>query len=139
MKGPLILLFVLSSCLHPDVPVTKTVSLAEKQCKRMECGLTDTTLPKSFAAGEMITSDTHWWCSGFFPGVCWYTWRLGGDPEVREAALRQTDKLLDVDSLNREHDLGFQVLPSAYFAFLVTYDSFRLVKDALYRYKNLIK
>lgn len=27
--------------------------------------------PRSYEKGKLITSDYHWWCSGFFPGVLW--------------------------------------------------------------------
>ena len=118
---------LLVSCRNEDsLPIDEIVSLSARQCAIMESSLTEDTMPRNFQNGELVLSDTHWWCSGFFPGVCWYTWRLGGNPEVREVALRQTCKLLDVDSLNKEHDLGFQVLPSAYFAFQETGDSLYL-------------
>ena len=127
---------LVSSCRSDDdLPIDEIASLSARQCSIMEQSLTEDTMPRNFQNGELVLSDTHWWCSGFFPGVCWYTWRLGGDPEVREMALRQTRKLLNVDDLNTEHDLGFQVLPSAYFAFQETGDSLYLktVYDAAER------
>ena len=127
---------LLVSCRSDDgLPIDEIASLSARQCAIMEQALTEDTMPRNFQNGELVLSDTHWWCSGFFPGVCWYTWRLGGDPEVREMALRQTRKLLNVDDLNTEHDLGFQVLPSAYFAFQETGDSLYLktVYDAAER------
>ena len=127
---------LLVSCRNEDsLPIDEIVSLSARQCAIMESSLTEDTMPRNFQNGELVLSNTHWWCSGFFPGVCWYTWRLGGNPEAREIALRQTGKLLDVDSLNMEHDLGFQVLPSAYFAFQETGDSLYLktVYDAAER------
>ena len=127
---------LLASCRNDDcLPIDEIVSLSARQCAIMEGSLTEDTMPRNFQNGELVLSDTHWWCSGFFPGVCWYTWKLGGNPEVRGTALRQTRKLMDVDSLNTEHDLGFQVLPSSYFAFLETGDSLYLktVYDAAER------
>ena len=29
-------------------------------------------LPKSFEGGKDTSSDSRWWCSGFFPGSLWY-------------------------------------------------------------------
>lgn len=118
---------LLVSCRNEDsLPIDEIVSLSARQCAIMESSLTEDTMPRTFQNGELVLSDTHWWCSGFFPGSCWYTWRLGGDIQVREIALRQTSKLLNVEDLNTEHDLGFQVLPSAYFAFQETGDSLYL-------------
>ena len=141
MKSQLLLLSlclagILSSCRGEEcLPIDEIASLSARQCAIMESSLTEDTMPRNFKDGALVLSDTHWWCSGFFPGVCWYTYRLGGDESIKEMALRQSGKLLDVDSLNKEHDLGFQVLPSAYFSFQETGDSLCLktVYDAAER------
>lgn len=119
------LLFLLS-CTGKAVDVAAITSLAEEQCLVMEQGLTDETMPRSFLSGELVTSDLSWWCSGFYPGVCWYTYMLGGNPAIKDLALRQTSKILDVEKLNAEHDLGFQVMCSAGMAWRETGDSLYL-------------
>ena len=114
----------MTACMQKPIDSSKIASLAAEQCAIMESGLTDATMPRTFKDGALVTSDLHWWCSGFFPGTAWYTYKLGGD--TRELAVRQTAKLLDVGELNGEHDLGFQVMSSAGLAWKETGDSLYL-------------
>ena len=133
MIFPLFLSFaaLLASC-SDRLPFERVASLSARQCAVMEQSLTEDTMPRNFQNGKLVLSDTRWWCSGFFPGVCWYTYKLGGDEAMREMALRQTAKLLDVSRLTGDHDLGFQVLPSAGEAYAETGDSLYLktIRDA---------
>lgn len=114
------------SCANKTVDVPKIATLAGNQCLLMEEFLTDETLPRTFRGDTLVTSGPDWWCSGFYPGTCWYDYKLGGDPALKDLALRQTAKVLDVERLNAEHDLGFQVMGSARFAFDETGDSLYL-------------
>ena len=103
---------LMASCRNQEmIPVDEISSLAVKQCTIMEQSLTEDTMPRNFQNGELVLSDTHWWCSGFFPGVCWYTYKLSGEEAMKEMALKESAKLLDVSGLSGDHDLGFQVLP----------------------------
>ena len=118
---------LMASCRNQEtIPVDEISSLAVKQCTIMEQSLTEDTMPRNFQNGELVLSDTHWWCSGFFPGVCWYTYKLSGDETMKEMALKESAKLLDVSGLSGDHDLGFQVLPSAGEAYAETGDSLYL-------------
>ena len=123
---------LLLGCGKKDIDVKALVSLAEQQCFIMDSGLSDDTMPRTFEGDSLVTSDTHWWCSGFFPGVCWYTYMLGANEQIKDLAIKQTAKLLDVEMLNREHDLGFQVMPSAVMAYKHTGDTLYLktIRDA---------
>lgn len=120
------MLMAVLSCSRKAVDVQAITSLAREQCLIMEQGLTESTMPRTFQDGKLVTSDLSWWCSGFYPGVCWYTYKLSGDPAMKDLALRQTAKILDVEKLNAEHDLGFQVMSSAGMAFNETGDSLYL-------------
>ena len=103
---------LMASC-RCEIPVDKIAELSAKQCTILEQSLTEDTFPRYFQNGELKLADTHWWCSGFFPGVCWYTYKLSGDESMKEMALRQTSKILDVSLLSGDHDLGFEVMPSS--------------------------
>ena len=122
---------LLASC-RCEIPVDKIAELSAKQCTLMEQSLTEDTFPRNFQNGELVLANTHWWCSGFFPGVCWYTYKLGGDEAMKEMALRQTGKILDVSLLSGDHDLGFEVMPSSGEAWKETGDSLYLktLRDA---------
>ena len=43
-------------------------------------------LPRTAKDGEMITCDSGWWTSGFYPGTLWYCYEYSNDPQVRAAA-----------------------------------------------------
>ncbi len=86
-----VVLLAFCGCAQP-LPTGQVASLAARQCAIMEQALSEDTMPRTFQDGQLVLSDTHWWCSGFFPGVCWYTYKLGGDPAMRRMALRQTAK-----------------------------------------------
>ncbi len=122
---------LMASC-RCEIPVDKIAELSAKQCTILEQSLTEDTFPRYFQNGELKLADTHWWCSGFFPGVCWYTYKLIGDESMKEMALRQTSKILDVSLLSGDHDLGFEVMPSSGEAWKETGDSLYLktVRDA---------
>ena len=118
---------LMASCRNQEmIPVDEISSLAVRQCTIMEQSLTEDTMPRNFQNGELVLSDTHWWCSGFFPRVCWYTYKLSGEEAMKEMALKESAKLLDVSGLSGDHDLGFQLLPSAGEAYIETGDTLYL-------------
>ena len=122
---PILLLLAAFSCGKAIDP-QKIASLSAEQCILMEKSLTDETMPKTFQGDTLVTSNLKWWCSGFYPGVCWYTYLINGDPAIRDLALRQTAKLLDLDKLTHDHDIGFQMLSSVVPAYEETGDSLYL-------------
>ena len=96
--------------------------LSAEQCLILGESLTETTMPKTFEDGRFVPSSLRWWCSGFFPGTCWYSYMLSGNKDVYDLALAQTEKLLDVDSYYTHHDIGFQIMCSAGLAYRNTAD-----------------
>lgn len=125
-KFVLILALAAVTCGRTTVDVERIASLAAGQALLMEKSLTDDVMPRTFRDGAVVISNLEWWCSGFYPGVCWYTYLLGGDQAVKELALRQTARLQDVEKLNDSHDVGFQVMCSSALAYKVTGDSLYL-------------
>ena len=103
--------------------LTDTVAgLSAEQCLIMGETLDSCSMPKTYKDGSLITSNLKWWCSGFFPGTCWYSWLLSGNEDVRSLAEKQTSRMLDVDSYYRDHDIGFQIMCSAGLAYKLTRD-----------------
>lgn len=70
------------ACCSNNVDTSRIASLAAEQCKIMDKSLSDTRMPKTFKDGEFVTSKLSWWCSGFYPGVCWYTYKRGHDESI---------------------------------------------------------
>ena len=100
----------------------RVASVAVEQCLQMEGRLTDETMPRSIKNGEFWASDLSWWCSGFYPGTCWYTYLLTGDERMKELAIRQTHKLHDLSKVYANHDIGFQIMCSYGMEYKITGD-----------------
>ena len=66
----------------------RVAAVSIEQCLQMEERLTDQTMPRSIKDGEFWASSLDWWCSGFYPGTCWYTYMLTGDERMKELLKR---------------------------------------------------
>lgn len=68
--------------------------------------------PKTFKDGKLVTSDIHWWCSGFFPGVLWYLYENKPSEELKKYALNYTTRLEKEQFTTDNHDVGFIIFCS---------------------------
>jgi hypothetical protein len=71
-------------------------------------------LPKTWHAdkNKSETSNSGWWCSGFYPGTLLYLYKATGDTAMQQEALRRL-KLLEKEQYNKTtHDLGFMMFCS---------------------------
>lgn len=119
------LALVLSSCCCNESfkkMTERVAAVSVEQCIRMEERLTDTTMPRTAKDGEFVPSHLGWWCSGFYPGTCWYTYLLTGDERMKDIALRQTAKLRDLSQVYENHDIGFQTMCSFGMQYKITGD-----------------
>ncbi len=84
-------------------------------------------LPRSIDAnGNLITSNSDWWCSGFVPGTLWYLYEHTKDQTLLNYAKDYTARI-EKEQYNRgTHDLGFML----YCSFG---NGFRLTGDNSYR------
>ncbi|MDR2388370.1 MAG: glycoside hydrolase family 88 protein [Tannerellaceae bacterium] len=121
------------SCLSSrEKPMEEVIreALADAEAKslRMAAKYADAegVLPRSFAHGEMQTSDSRWWCSGFFPGLLWYLYENDPKPELLSYARLYTGRVEAEQYNTGTHDLGFMLLCS--FG-----NGYRLTSDTLYR------
>lgn len=64
-------------------------------------------LPRSAKDGQMITCQSPWWTSGFYPGTLWYCYEYSNDPQVRAAAEVMTSRVEDQKYTTSNHDVGF--------------------------------
>ena len=69
-------------------------------------GLLPRTLDKN---GKLMTSDSRWWCSGFFPGVLWYIYEYSGKNEIKEQAELFTKRVEREKFTTTNHDVGFMI------------------------------
>lgn len=66
-------------------------------------------LPKSFEGGKDTSSDSRWWCSGFFPGSLWYLYENNNNQEVLKYAKLYTDRVEREKYTTDNHDVGFML------------------------------
>lgn len=67
--------------------------------------------PKTYFADkkELETSDSGWWCSGFYPGTLLYLDEAKGAPELKKEALNVMEDLKKEQFNTTTHDLGFMM------------------------------
>ncbi|MBE9598576.1 glycoside hydrolase family 88 protein [Pedobacter sp. MC2016-24] len=66
-------------------------------------------LPRSFEQGKDTSSDSRWWCSGFFPGSLWYIFENSQNQEVLKYAKMYTDRVEREKYTTDNHDVGFML------------------------------
>ena len=74
------------------------------------------------ADGTLVTSDSHWWCSGFFSGVLWQLYENTGDELLKEYAENYTARIKKEQYSLDTHDLGFMMYCSYGHAYRITGD-----------------
>ncbi|MFY0654507.1 MAG: glycoside hydrolase family 88 protein [Cyclobacteriaceae bacterium] len=91
--------------------VDGALSFSVKQTLRMADKLVvrDSVLPRTFMKNEMITSDSRWWTSGFFPGVLWYLYEYSNDEKLLNHAREFTARVEREKFTTDNHDVGFML------------------------------
>ncbi|WP_442589450.1 glycoside hydrolase family 88 protein [Pedobacter sp. AW31-3R] len=67
------------------------------------------SLPRTYQNGRDVSSDSRWWCSGFFPGSLWYIYENNRNPEVLTYAQQYTDQVEREKYTTDNHDVGFMI------------------------------
>jgi hypothetical protein len=111
-----VLLMMVASCKKTDPMqevISKSFEVIESQAVGMAEYLDDKEgrLPRSYVKekDEIITSDSKWWCSGFFPGVLWYLYEYTGDVGHMEWAEKYSARVEKEKYNTYDHDIGFQI------------------------------
>ena len=77
-------------------------------------------MPKTFEKNALVTSDTNWWCSGFYPGTLWYLFENTGDTVIKTEAIKRLGILEKEKFRTEDHDLGFMMYCSFGNAYRIT-------------------
>lgn len=128
---------MLSSCTTTsknsmNAVIEKGLERSVEQAKYLATSLADEPelLPRSAEAdGTLITSDSHWWCSGFFSGVLWMLYNDTKEEVLKDYAINYTDRIEKEQYSLDTHDLGFMMYCSYGHAYRITGDA---------KYKNVI-
>lgn len=66
-------------------------------------------LPRTYEKGKDISSDSRWWCSGFFPGALWYIYENKRNQDILRYAQLYTDRVEREKHTTDNHDVGFMI------------------------------
>ncbi len=101
--------------LKPDAHLLATIQNnfadADAQYKIIGTELMPDQFPKSFdqATGKLVTSNSGWWCSGFYPGTLLFLYDQNHDAKLLTEANRVLDALAKEQYNTHTHDLGFMM------------------------------
>ena len=115
-----VLLFVLAQMSFGQTASSKNTmskiiqdnfAFAAKQYQYLKANTPDSVMPRSYvtATGKSVTSDTKWWCSGFYPGTLWYLYAYTKDENIRKEAEKRLAILEKEKYYTGNHDLGFMI------------------------------
>lgn len=112
-----------------DQPLKQVVDqafvLAEKQSLLMaeKYKSQEGRLPKTYEKGKDVSSDSRWWCSGFFPGSLWYLYGNNKNAEVLKYARLYTGRVEREKYTTDNHDVGFMIYCSFGNGYRLTHDN----------------
>jgi len=109
------LFFIITGCREKPIEnnwIDNALEKAEKQALLMSKSINHNPdqLPRSInSKGELVTSGSDWWCSGFFPGTLWLLYENSGNPDLLKCASEFTNRLAKEQYNTSTHDLGFML------------------------------
>src|SRR5690606_2394115 len=108
--------------------IDQQFKFADQQYKVLAKNVPADVMPKTYDAttGKVVTSNTAWWCSGFFPGSLLYIYEYTQDAEILAEAKRRLTILEKEKNNKGTHDLGFMM----YCSFG---NGYRLLHDPAYK------
>jgi len=108
--------------------IEEQFKFADQQYKVLAKNVPSDVMPKTYyeKTGKVETSDTKWWCSGFFPGTLLYIYEYTKDAEILKEAKARLAILEKEKHYTGNHDLGFMM----YCSFG---NAYRIFKDPSYK------
>jgi unsaturated chondroitin disaccharide hydrolase len=91
--------------------IDQQFKLAASQYKILEKNVPDSMMPKTLNknTGKVESSNTKWWCSGFFPGSLLYIYEHTNDQDVLKIAQKRLAIQEKEKHYTGNHDLGFMM------------------------------
>lgn len=106
-----------------ETVIEESLDLATQQSIRMAESLKKQPdrLPQTInEKGELVTCNSSWWVSGFFPGVLWYLYENNPTGELKDWAVNYTLRVEDQKYTTDNHDVGFMIFCSFGNAYRIT-------------------
>ncbi|MBC7903673.1 MAG: glycoside hydrolase family 88 protein [Gemmatimonadaceae bacterium] len=102
--------------------IDENMTYAAGQYKVLMQNVPADRMPRTFepATGKFVTSDTKWWCSGFYPGTLWMIYDATKDEAIKAEALKRLAILEKEKNYTGNHDLGFMMYCSFGTAYAIT-------------------
>lgn len=87
---------------------------ATAQYQFLSKNVPDNRMPKTFnpKTNTVETSDTQWWCSGFYPGTLLYIYEYSKNENIKKEAEKRLAILEKEKHYTGNHDLGFMMFCS---------------------------
>lgn len=96
-----------------DQVIERSIKVAHLQAQAMAESLLerDHLLPRTInkETGDLVTSDSRWWTSGFFPGTLWYIYEYTNNDSIKELAEIYTQRVEREKFTTNNHDVGFML------------------------------
>lgn len=91
--------------------IDSTLQLAANQYEYLGEQIEPGEYPRTYypEEDELETSDSGWWCSGFYPGTLLYLHEAIDDPALKQEAERVLEDLQQEQFNTSTHDLGFMM------------------------------
>ncbi|MBN8879707.1 MAG: glucuronyl hydrolase [Chitinophagaceae bacterium] len=104
--------------------IQKNMELAARQYKFMASLTPADSMPRTYDAAQdkLVSSDTRWWTSGFFPASLWYIYSYTKDTAIRSEAERRLALEEKEKYLTSNHDVGFMIFCSFGNAYKITHN-----------------
>jgi hypothetical protein len=102
--------------------IDENFRFAAAQYKVLQKNTGVTVMPKTYdyTSNKLVTSDTKWWCSGFYPGSLWMIYEHTKDEDIKKEALARLEILEKEKHYTGNHDLGFMMFCSFGNAYRIT-------------------
>lgn len=102
--------------------IDDNMQFAAQQYKVLASKVPAGLMPRSYIADKdsLVTSNTKWWCSGFYPGTLWMIYAGTKDGAIKEEAVKRLGILEKEKTYTGNHDLGFMMFCSFGTAYAIT-------------------
>lgn len=102
--------------------IDENMTFAAQQYKVLARNVPADVMPRYYDStkGGLVTSNTKWWCSGFYPGTLWMIYANTKDEAIKAEAEKRLALQEKEKHYTGNHDLGFMMFCSFGTAYAIT-------------------
>jgi len=102
--------------------IDNDLKFAAQQYKVLMKKVPPDVMPRNYdpKKDQLVTSNTKWWCSGFYPGTLWMIYDATRDTIIKKEAENRLAILEKEKTYTGNHDLGFMMYCSFGNAYRIT-------------------